>query len=245
MTKILLLLPFILVAMSCTVTKRVHRPGYHVVWHKQQREVQENQNADEMAFENRSTRKEKIENSQAPEGIEHEQLSIGTVSEVVSQPVSDEVNVDNTSSLNSNERSVEKNDSQKSVASTTLRAKQKLQSNRSARPIFWRIPPDTLMLLGTILMIIGGLIFLGALFEFLGAFSNDGNGGWLNFFLDLFNVSGWFWLLIFLIVFIFVFYLIHLLIRFVLGGPTIALIIGLGLLAFGLFLYLLGLTRSE
>ncbi len=243
MTKILLLFSFILVAMSCTVTKRVHRPGYHVVWHKQQREVQPHELSDEIGFEHQSKQKEKTENSQVIKAIEDENSS-SQAAPVIAQPVSDEVNMGDRSSINFIEP-IQQNDTENSIESAPLQSNEKLQSNRSIRPIFWRIPPDTLILLGTILMIIGGLILLGVLFEFLGAFSGNGDGGWLNFFLNLFDASGWFWLLIFLIVIIFVLFLLHLLIRFVLGGPMIALFIGLGLLAFGLFLFLLGQKRTE
>ena len=244
MTKILLLFSFILVAMSCTVTKRLHRPGYHVVWHNQQREVQPHERSDEIGFEHEAKQKEKTENSQVPEVIEDENTTIQTAPKVVSQPEFDNVNIGDPSSTNSIEP-IQQNDTKNSIESAPLQSNEKLQSNRSVRPIFWRIPPDTLILIGTILMIIGGLILLGVLFEFLGAFSGNGDGGWLNFFLNLFDASGWFWLLIFLIVIIFVLFLLHLLIRFVLGGPMIALFIGLGLLAFGLFLFLLGQKRTE
>lgn len=245
MTKILLLFSFILVAMSCTVTKRVHRPGYHIVWHKQQREAQPHERSNEIGFEHQSKQKEKTENSQVPEVIEDEHSILQPTPKVVSQPESDDVNLSDPSSPLFTEPPIQQTHTKNSIGSTPLQSNEKLQSNRGARPIFWRIPPDTLILIGTILMIIGGLILLGVLFEFLGAFSGNGDGGWLNFFIDLFDVSGWFWLLIFLIVIIFALYLIHLLIRFVLGGPMIALFIGIGLLAFGLLLYVLGQQRSE
>lgn len=93
-------------------------------------------------------------------------------------------------------------------------------------------------------MIIGGLILIGSLLNYFGAFSGGNESPWLNFFVDLISISGWFWLLIFLVVLVLVLYLIVMLVKYAFGGSLVGLIIGLSLLAIGTFFFLLGKSRD-
>ncbi len=242
MTKALLHFSFLLLLLSCTVTKRVHLAGYHVVWHKQQRESEKHQQekVEEFALE-----LEKNEN-----GV-HTARTLETVDDLHTRAdltITDQ----ETSARNPPEENTafldRSSNSQfsKSTQRTSSHSSAKTQTvKQKIRPILWRIDPETLRLIGAILIILGGLILLGVLFTYLGAFSGNNDGGWLNFFLDLFSISGWFWLLIFVFLLLLIFFLLYLLIEFVLGGPLIAFFIGIGLLGTGLFLYFLGQNRLE
>ena len=118
------------------------------------------------------------------------------------------------------------------------------------RPIFWRMSAQNLKILGLIFICFGGLLLLGSLLAYFGAFSGNGNasdagaGAWANFFIDLITISNWFWLLVFILAVILVLYLGVLLVRYVFGGPLIAPIVGLSMLIIGILLYALGERRE-
>lgn len=231
-------------AMSCTVTKRVHRSGYHVVWHTH-REVQNSVPLDHMDFENQVNQLEKLGDPHGSEEVNNPTETILNNEVTVQNPNADDAPKGEQSSTPSSDRLTQQRDSKKLAPLISRPTRQFNRVKENNQTLFWRVDPDTLTMLGIILMSVGGVILLGALFMYLGAYSGNGDGGWLYFFLNLFSLSGWFWLLIFLIILILFFYLIFLLIEFVLGGPLIALFIGIGLLGFGLFLYILGRNRAE
>lgn len=243
MTKALLLLPFLLFVVSCTLTKRVHRPGYHVVWHKQQRESdkQPKEKAEVLALKNAHDATDWQQNKQSV----NFETALNTSEFTVNENDTSGMNDSDTRSSARTIRS-EATDYSKTSPLKHMRSSTKLQNKKfKIRPIFWRIQPENLSFMGLFFMWAGGLLIIGSIFILLGAFSGNGDGGWLNFILQIFSSSGLFWLLIFLFAFILILFLLYLLIEFVLGGPIIALCIGLGLFGFGLFLYLLGESRSE
>ncbi|PHR35091.1 MAG: hypothetical protein COA38_02990 [Fluviicola sp.] len=243
MTRKLLFLPLIILFISCTVTKRVHRRGFHVQWHK----IERTQSAEKKG------------------AISNEVQRDNSNQEIASY--SKKANPIDSTSLESNDELVRASTlspkPEKSVLTTlrpsitenldfesilnTKKESARAISYKSSRPIFWRMSAKSLKNIGLVLIWIGAMLLLASLLAQLGAFSSSGDGGggaWLNFFLDLTTISGWFWLLVFVIVFALVAYLFFLLVIYVLGGPMVGAIVGLSILALGIFFYTLGKKRE-
>jgi hypothetical protein len=217
----------------------VHRPGYHVQWKKIERTENSNQLESKIKETNRSNNTDEI----TLESTEVEQVNNRHVARVLINEVPK--THESKASDSPLASSIESTLSEPHSTSFKEEAKSNEQSiaQYSIPPIFWRTPPQNLRKLGIALMLIGGMILFASLLVYFGAFSGSGNGAWLDFFLYLIDISGWFWLLFFIVVFILVSYLFFLFVLYVLGGPVVGLFVGLGLLALGIFFYILGDRR--
>ncbi|MDG1332453.1 MAG: hypothetical protein P8P74_08990 [Crocinitomicaceae bacterium] len=240
MIRKLFFLPLILVFISCTVTKRVHRPGYHVQWHKVERTKKSDK--DEAKF--KESKPSKSQDEIKLELAEINEINLNEIDPKIASeaPVISEDQIVDESDIPEVESAIQEINTSPTQSE---RAPEIRSVSTSARaPIFWRTPPENLKKLGIALMITGGIILWGALLGYFGAFSGSGDSAWLNFFLDLLDISGWFWLLFFILAIILVSYLSFLFVMRVLGGPLVGLIVGLGLAAIGLFFYTLGVRRE-
>jgi hypothetical protein len=222
------------------VTKRVHRPGYHIQWKK----IERVQNSVE-----RESKIKESEHSSARDKITLESSNIAQIETDQTIPsINDEThNIPEPKKISSSHSaSIEPTTSEPS--STQLEAEEtsyeRPVAQHSVPPIFWRTPPENLRKLGIALMLIGGMILFASLLVYFGAFAGGGNGAWLDFFLYLIDISGWFWVLFFIVIFVLVSYLFFLLVLYVLGGPLVGLFVGLGLLALGIFFYTIGKRRT-
>lgn len=233
--------------MSCTVTKRVHRPGYHVQWRSIHRTQASQEN---LTKQYESSAEKEIESALLPTKkatfVDHEAVEMEKA--LQSEPVSSQNNLEEKTPL-------------KTLVTKQLkeipafRLKQFIPSSsksstkeRSSRPILWRISPSALKTMGIICICLGIFLLLGSALVSLGAFSGAGNGNgaaWLNFFLDLIAISEWFWLLIFIVLLVLLLYLAFLFVRYVMGGALVGLIVGAALFILGVFFYALGTNREE
>lgn len=240
----LLFLPLILLFISCSVTKRVHRPGFHIQWHKIHR-------APSAEKQQQVSREKKRENS-----IQEVASPSQKISENVSQKdslITHLTNKKETTSILSTKPQTKKRFSrlstmiQKTELPSILKSspkKTKTASLKSKRPIFWRMSAKKLKKLGGVLIFFGVLILIGGLMSYAGAFTGGSSGAWANFFIDLIEISEWFWILAFILVIVLLLYLSVLLVRHVFGGFLIGSIIGLSLLVLGVFFRTLGKNRE-
>lgn len=249
MTRKLLFFSLIFLFISCTVTKRVHRPGYYIQWHKIERtQSPEKQLPTSTKAKSTSSNQEVAARFQNTNSTDSASLQLNIEPEITST-----VSIKPKKSKLTTQHSTI---TQRSNLERILRSKTKharASSIKSARPILWRMNARTLKTIGIVLMCIGAMILFAALLVQWGAFSANGGGSgsdstgggiWLNFFLDLISLSGWFWLIVFILVFILVAYLFYLLVIYVLGGPIIGALVGLVFLGLGIFFYVLGKKRE-
>lgn len=244
MTRKLFILPFILLFISCTVTKRVHRPGYHVQWHK----VQRSQNTDKEDGTDQITAKKDRPRADTKEEA-HLDLQAEIVDSIDHKP--SELAEKSTILDGKSKKIIDfkqilpfpKDVTFKAFGKTTTEH-QKAKTNHQSRPIFWRMSAKNLKFIGLFFIWFGGLLLLGSILVYAGAFTGNSGGAWANFFIDLINISGWFWLLVFILAIVLVFYIATILVRYVFGGPLIGAIVGLSLLVIGVFFYALGDRRD-
>ncbi|MCJ8288775.1 MAG: hypothetical protein HRT58_01985 [Crocinitomicaceae bacterium] len=243
MTRKLLFLPLIILFISCTVTKRVHRRGFHIQWNK----IERTQSA-----EKKSSIPNEVQRDNSNQEIASHSKKVNPI-DSTSVESNDELARTSTLSpkpkknaLTTLHPSITENLNFESILSAKKKST-RVTSHTSSRPIFWRMSAKSLKNIGLVLIWIGAMLLFASLLAQLGAFSSSGDGGggaWLNFFLDLTTISGWFWLLVFVIVFALVAYLFFLLVIYVLGGPIVGAIVGLSILALGIFFYTLGKKRE-
>ena len=242
MTRKLLFLPLIILFISCTVTKRVHRRGFHIQWHK----IERTQSA-----EKKSSISNEVQRDNSNQEITSHSKKANPI-DSTSVESNNELSRTSTlspkpekSALTTLRPSITENLNFESILNTKKESARVI-SHKSSRPIFWRMSAKSLKNIGLVLIWIGAMLLFASLLAQLGAFSGSGDGGsvWLNFFLDLITFSGWFWLLLFIVVFILIAYLFFLLVTNVLGGPIIGAIIGVSILALGIFFYTLGKKRE-
>lgn len=236
----LVILPLIALFISCTVTKRVHRPGFHIQWHKIERtqaqeeiEKQTHETKTIVLAEEIPSQLDKtipMENPEAGMDTDLEFSSIHSIELVQNDPIKRNFLVEDKSKFES--------------VFTTKNVLAKSKFQKSSRPLFWRMSAKSLRNTGIFFICLGGMFLFASMLVYFGAFSGNGDGAWLNFFLDLVNISGWFWLLFFILAIILVSYLFFLLVTYVFGGPTVGALVGLGLLAIGIFFYTLGNRRE-
>lgn len=243
LTRKLLFLPLIILFISCTVTKRVHRRGFHVQWHK----IERTQPAEE-----KNSISTEVQRDNSNQEIASHPKKINPIDSTRLESNNEPVRT-STLSIKPEKRvlttlrpSITENLNFESILSAKKK-NTRVTSHTSSRPIFWRMSAKSLKNIGIVLICIGALLLLASLLAQLGAFSGNGDGGsgvWLNFFLDLITFSGWFWLLAFILVFVLLVYLFFLLVIYVLGGPIVGAILGLSILALGIFFYTLGKKRE-
>lgn len=244
LTRKLFILPIILLFISCTVTKRVHRPGYHVQWHKTQRTPAPEKAAidvQDVAQNNHSPEEKKPQIAQTvrKDSLRQQATKLQETTETLEiAPEKQKKNLDFKRIVSLPEELLI------ATFQKTTNDQQTVKANHKSRPIFWRMSAKNLKFLGLFFIWMGGFLLLGSVLVYAGAFSGNGTGAWANFFLDLISISNWFWLLIFLLVIILVMYLAVLFVRSVFGGPLIGLIVGLSLLIIGIFFYALGDRRE-
>ena len=245
-------MPLLLLFISCTVTKRLHRTGFHIQWHTAKKIA-------DKQVESEGRIDAKVSVSEKPDLLNQSNSILSADSSHTSENRPE----NSTKSTKSNAKSAlrehisTKLNHTSSPIATCVQAIHKISNTtkkKSKRPLFWRASAEDLKKIGIVLMSLGLVILLGSILVSAGAFSsggsnaNDNNGGnsgvWLNFFLDLIGASGWFWLLVFILIFVLVAYLAFLFVSHVLGGPLAGLIVGLSIAAFGLFFYILGKTRE-
>jgi len=209
-TRKLIYLPLLLLIASCTITKRVHRPGYHIQWRKIERttspvhstKIHPNpttiQTDDEEFFPNEEltlTADNPVQDSpkEASAPVEEPSNSINLTEPLTNIPL---------------EKSSSEAASMSAIKASTS------DNQTTMRPIFWRVAPSTLRKLGVVLIILGILILFGSLLVHAGAFSSGGGntGEWFSFFIDLLNISNWFWLLFVILILLLVFWLFFLIV---------------------------------
>lgn len=239
-------MPLILLFISCTVTKRVHRPGYHVQWHK----VQRTQNTEKGEETNQITTKKDYSTADKKEEEEAQRVLQPTIADSITHEPSE---LAEKSAIQ--DRESKNNTAFKQISSIptiavletfgkTSTEHQKVRTKLKSRPIFWRMSAKNLKFLGLFFIWFGGLLLLGSLLVYAGAFTGNGSGAWANFFIDLISISEWFWLLVFILAIILIMYIAVVLVRNVFGGPLIGAIVGLSLLVIGIFFYALGDRRD-
>ena len=234
----------LLLFVGCTITKRVHNPGYHIEWHKLKKDTAKKDHDVIQIQTNEQAAKSNIDHlnlSEAPnDSVEISGLTIDTdennkpeiapfKSKKSNESAASVLPLENSNNL--------KNESQKQPSS--------VQKKKSKSPLFWRMKAKTLIDLGIVLMCLGGMILLASIFIFMGAFSGDGSGFWIQVLVSLIGLGGWFLALIFVLIIILIVFLFYLLIAFVLGGPIVGLIVGSVLLGTGILFYVLGKSRPE
>jgi len=233
LTRKLIIIPLILLLASCTITKRVHRPGYHVQWRKIERSNVPNKSHAEIT---------------EVQSIERDEIVL--ITRKVETIHDLEVNFDRTpvSQFSEGEPTMDLHETQAPTGhlEEIVNVSSGFTSNeqKAAPPIFWRTPPENLKKLGIAFIILGSLFLFASLLIYLGAFSGNGGYAWLNFFLDLVSISEWLWIFVFILLFVLVVYLFFLLVLHVLGGPLTGVIVGLSLLLLGIFFYELGKRRT-
>lgn len=248
LTRTLLILPLLLLLISCTITKRVHRPGYHVQWrsiHRTQ-EAQEHltkqdahQADNEIDVNALSTKETALikQNDVQPEIVSATRISPPETRPHEKKPIRERLSQQLTE--------IPATPPQRFVSSTSQTV---AKHRQSSRPILWQLSPSTLKTVGTVFMCIGIFLLLGSALVSLGAFSGAGNGNgaaWFNFFLDLIAISEWFWLLVFIVLIVLALYVSFLFVRYVMGGALLGLIVGGSFFILGVFLYALGASREE
>lgn len=240
MIRKLIFLPLILLFISCSVTKRVHRPGFHIQWHKIER--------------TQSTKKQQPITDEAKTEKTNQEIALRfqKVNNIDSTKVEANKQVETASIISTKPKKNKRSPRLSSVIEKTAfqsiikapKNKAKAYSHKSSRPIFWRVSAKNLKSIGNVLIFLGTLILLGSILVYAGAFSGGASGSWANFFLDLIAISEWFWILVIILIVVLLLYLSVLLVRHVFGGTLVGLIIGLSLLVIGLFFRTLGKNRE-
>lgn len=242
----LLFLPLILAFISCTVTKRLHRPGYHIQWKKIER-TQKSQKVDDQKKDIEVYLSDETFNSSNEiqlelikiKSINYAPTNVMPVRSIQKTP---ERNKDVPVLFSSKELSPK--ETTYSVDPSEITSNEHSIGQNTVPPLFWRTPAENLRKLGIAFMLVGGMLLFASFLVVFGAFSGNGGGAWFNFFLDLIDLSGWFWLLFFIVAFTLISYLFFLLVVHVLGGPLGGLMVGLAFLLLGIFLYALGKRRQ-
>lgn len=234
----------LLLFLGCTITKRVHNPGYHIEWHKLKKDTAKKDHDATPIETNKQVNDSNVDHlnlSEVPnDSLERSEFTIDTDENSEPEIVSFKSQKSNESaaSVLPVEKSDDlKNESQKQPSS--------VQRKKSKSPLFWRLKAKTLIDLGIVLMCLGGMILLASIFIFMGAFSGDGSGFWIQFLVSMIGLGGWFLALIFVLIIILIVFLFYLLIAFVLGGPIVGLMVGSVLLGAGILFYVLGKSRPK
>lgn len=249
---LILLLLFFPIIFGCTITKRVHRPGYHIEWKKNYRQSDARKNqGQETALQANSNTTEPHPEEQltaieiAPQ-VEGRAMD---VQESRSSPTSSDDTFTDAlpSALSESVLETNSNDPPNSVSHASKRTPQ-VSKKTSMRPLFWRVSGDTWRILGIILIIFGASILVASLLSLVGAFSGNGNGIaviLLDLILSLFGYGGWIIVLIIVILIILLVYLLILFVEVALGGPIVGLIVGGASLLLGLFFFFLGRYKID
>lgn len=243
MTQKLFFLSLFLLFISCTVTKRVHRSGFHVQWHK----IHRTEKPD-------SPKKERLISPSDYQADHSEEIHFPTrqidVKKTLSLP---DLSIPNIRSTQEKKALTKANEvishtiipiQKRPSKSSNIRQQSTSSSkHRLLRPLFWRLDAKSLKTIGVVLISVGLLIFFGVLLSTAGAFMGNG-ASWANFFLDLIEISGWFWLLVFILIIILLLYLAVLLVRYVFLSEFVGLMVGLVLIGLGIFFVVLGNNRK-
>lgn len=242
--RLLFFLPLMFLAFSCTVTKRVHRPGFHIEWKKNYKK--QSNSREHLSFIEKDDFNTPIE-----EGYE---VSGSTASNVqLEEPTEPQAEVTTSESFD-NEMVIETVEVE-NVLPTPNSEKhssfKQMSKLKKQRPFLWRLSGKDLKILGAALMLIGGLLLLASLLSFAGVFSGNGTGNsdagyyFFDALWSFLGTSSWLWILIAIIIVILIIYLFVLLVEFALGGPFWGAIIGLIMLASGFGIYLWGQNRER
>lgn len=240
MIRKLIFLPLILLFISCTVTKRVHRPGFYIQWRKIER-TQSSEKQQPISREVNSTSSNQKINSYFQKVNQNDSAMVELDEQKETASIIPSKSIPN--KRPSRLTSITEKISIKSILKTTNK-KATASSHRSNRPIFWRMSTKNLKSLGAMLIFLGILIIFGSLLTFTGAFSGGGSGAWANFFISLIEISSWFWFLVVILLIVLLFYLAFFLVKYVFGGALVGSIIGLSLLVLGVFFHILGKNRE-
>lgn len=161
-----ILLLFIVLVSSCTVTKRVHRPGYHVEWHKNySNSAKAKKEKTQVLYDDSSETVETDESIRADESITAEKSTINPIEplieevnnpsevvpvesqEILDAPKLDELPVDDASTDQEHIESKKTNDVQTNKTSKThIRTNKKLPN---LRRFFWMDDDEKKLLLGS------------------------------------------------------------------------------------------------
>lgn len=210
-----LILPLlVLMIASCTVTKRVHRPGFHIEWKKNYRIQKDNVTAIEPS-----------NTVQLSEVTEDEKPNSTLDKEVVPNVLRDEKSADDRQETSKEKSPVSKNLEEESTRRINLK------QSRFYNPVEWNFKRDEvvesrsydgLRTFGNVLFFIAGFFLLGVIFAYFGLWALEsvfyslvfsGNG-------FIVGVLGFLLFLVILLV-VFVAYGV---VEFILGGPLAGLI---------------------
>ncbi|NVK64445.1 MAG: hypothetical protein HWE22_07640 [Flavobacteriales bacterium] len=232
--------------MSCTITKRVHRPGFHVQWRSLHRTEAPEKTLPATTEAKAEVSKETTQlTTKEVALIDQDQPKIADDFNAINSPPKNQVSETEKKRLLPRLPSIAPPIAHFTPSSTKQKTTKKNTS--ASTPLFWRISPSTLKTMGKVFLFLGIFLLLGALTVSAGAFAANGSGNgaaWLNFFFDLVAISQWFWLLAFIVLLVLVLYVSFLFVKYVMGGALIGLIVGTVLFGLGVFFLVLGNNRE-
>lgn len=207
MKRLILILPLLFVCFSCTVTKRVHRPGFHVQWRSFQRtdadpvSTQQKSVASAPTVEDQFLVKEvalidRIQRKWIGESVDFDFAQSPDSGSTNSAYNAQWVDFDSAQSPDSNSTSsaysaqspgsgskrsahgVQSPDANSATERSRSQAEEQNTKVFTTRPILWRLSPSTLKKLGIVFICIGIFLLLGSMMVAVGAFSvNDSGNG--------------------------------------------------------------------